>query len=436
MTAGIARTRLVVATDVRFWRRETGAQQRIAELVKYLSEHAFDVTTLFLGPIAETTTTTNDRLLITAANLKVISLVEDWQPQGWWDSIRWRCNCIFAAWRQRWNRNDAQLSSPDSIQRIRSKRLPEFRSAEFQRRFRSCVARLQPHAVIVEYITLFYLVPDRSQRAGVLYAVDTHDVLSMRHQQFKQHGYEHWVALSRNEEAAAIDSFDVVIAIQPEEAAIFRSFVSQHQPVVVAGMAGQLHVAAADNRSTRQPADSISIGILASNNAANQHALSWFLAEVWPILLAGHDSLRLIIAGSTTKSLAGERPLDRVQILGPVQQVADFYALVDIVVNPIQFGTGLKIKNIEAMCFGKPLVTTKQGIAGSDQSVGTDYPWLVANTADEMAQQLLQLSCDKNLRERLTRSAQQYVTSELQADKTYRELVAALSSCQKNHPVS
>ncbi len=435
MTAEISRTRLVVATDVRFWRRETGAQQRIAELVKYLGEHAFDVTTLFLGPIAGTTTA-NDRLLIAAARLEVISLVEDWFPQGWWDSFRWRCNCIFDALRQRWNRNNAQLSSADPIKRIRSKRLSEFRSTEFQRRFRSSVARLQPHAVIVEYITLSYLVPDRSQRAGVLYAVDTHDVLSMRNQQFKQHRYEHWVELSRSEEAAAIDSFDVVIAIQPEEAAIFRSFVSQDQPVIVAGMAGQVYQVDVDNRRTRRPADPISIGILASNNAANQHALSWFLDEVWPILLASHDTLRLVVAGSITKSLAGERPLDRVQILGPVQKVADFYALVDIVVNPIQFGTGLKIKNIEAMCFGKPLVTTKQGTAGSEQTVGTDYPWLVANTADEMAQQLLQLSCDKNLRERLTRSAQQYVNSELQADKTYRELIAALSSCQKNHPIS
>ena len=41
-----------------------------------------------------------------------------------------------------------------------------------------------------------------------------------------------------------------------------------------------------------------------------------------------------------------------------------FYGSVDVVVNPIEFGSGLKIKNVEAIAHGKPLITTSHGAHG------------------------------------------------------------------------
>ena len=41
-----------------------------------------------------------------------------------------------------------------------------------------------------------------------------------------------------------------------------------------------------------------------------------------------------------------------------------FYLNIDVVVNPIEFGSGLKIKNVEAIAYGKPLITTPHGANG------------------------------------------------------------------------
>ena len=41
-----------------------------------------------------------------------------------------------------------------------------------------------------------------------------------------------------------------------------------------------------------------------------------------------------------------------------------FYRNIDVVVNPIEFGSGLKIKNVEAIAYGKPLITTPHGANG------------------------------------------------------------------------
>ena len=63
----------------------------------------------------------------------------------------------------------------------------------------------------------------------------------------------------------------------------------------------------------------------------------------------------LAIAGSICEALSGHKD---VVLMGMLDDLSTAYESAAIVVNPMQFGTGLKIKSLEAMSYSKPLVTT------------------------------------------------------------------------------
>jgi glycosyltransferase involved in cell wall biosynthesis len=51
-------------------------------------------------------------------------------------------------------------------------------------------------------------------------------------------------------------------------------------------------------------------------------------------------------------------------VLGPVPDAEDFYRAVECVLNPMAGGTGLKIKTVEALAAGLPVLGTRDAFAG------------------------------------------------------------------------
>jgi len=75
--------------------------------------------------------------------------------------------------------------------------------------------------------------------------------------------------------------------------------------------------------------------------------------EVW---VAGHGSAEL-------------PPAHGVRLLGPVDNLSEFYAEVDIVGAPVERGGGIKVKVAEALSFNRPVVASPQALEGFPQSV-------------------------------------------------------------------
>ena len=77
---------------------------------------------------------------------------------------------------------------------------------------------------------------------------------------------------------------------------------------------------------------------------------------------AGVPGLKFVVAGSICDTLQEQPgPFER---LGRVDTIGDFYDRVDVVVNPMSFGTGLKIKSVEAIFQGVPLLATESAMVG------------------------------------------------------------------------
>ena len=103
----------------------------------------------------------------------------------------------------------------------------------------------------------------------------------------------------------------------------------------------------------------------------NLDGLVWFLKEIWPELNQDiHRKIHLTIAGSGNptiiQNLIREIPNNtNITFLGRIASVEDQYQKCDLVIAPIFYGSGTRIKILEASLFGRPCLSTQLGFQGS-----------------------------------------------------------------------
>jgi polysaccharide pyruvyl transferase WcaK-like protein/glycosyltransferase involved in cell wall biosynthesis len=225
-----------------------------------------------------------------------------------------------------------------------------------------------------------------------LKVIDTHDAHTGRFQRAKEAG-EPAVGYSTTaaQERRGLQRADVVIAIQDQERRFFASLTDRR--VVTIG-----HRVAIVERGTEPAAPRILF--FGSANRANLHGLRWFAAEVMPRVRSRLPGAVLVVAGAVCDA-AGDTPID--ERLGVVATPAEAYAAAAVVAVPIRFGTGLKIKTVEALGHGCAVVTTSAGAAGMEDGAGTAFR--VADDPSSTAADLCELLVDPDARRRLSREA-------------------------------
>jgi glycosyltransferase involved in cell wall biosynthesis len=140
----------------------------------------------------------------------------------------------------------------------------------------------------------------------------------------------------------------------------------------------------------------------------NEEGLGWLVAKVAPLL---PQTFRLnILGGQPTQALrALARPEQGCQIVwhGRVQSVTPFYETASVFVAPLLSGSGIKIKILNALSHGLPVITTTIGIEGFPRE------WRdcihVADSPEEFAHAVELLANDRNAWDRASTEAQAYV---------------------------
>jgi len=163
-----------------------------------------------------------------------------------------------------------------------------------------------------------------------------------------------------------------------------------------------------------------SIGYFASDNAANRDALGWLLDSIWPLVVEQDPDIRLVLAGGVCAGVNLDSPPERVRFFGRVDRIEDFYTAVDLVLNPIRFGTGLKIKNIEAIQFARPLVSTAHGVEAMTRFELGDSPWAVADTAQDFAAAIIKIVGSVELRLSMIENAKE-LAKQLTPEAVYKD---------------
>ncbi len=148
---------------------------------------------------------------------------------------------------------------------------------------------------------------------------------------------------------------------------------------------------------------------------ANLDAMRYFLGQVYPLILAHRPQVKLAITGKLNGVPVESLPLDRlpsreaVQFTGYLQDVRPRIAHSWASVVPLQAGGGTRLKILESLALGTPVVSTSKGAEGLDLIPGRDL--LIGDTPKDFAASVLQLLQDEPLRAHLSRCGREAVAA-------------------------
>jgi len=284
--------------------------------------------------------------------------------------------------------------APSRRQRVRGARalvdprfVPEVDAARRTRRaLLAAIARL-PHTPDVTVVTHLPLAPLLPQLRGRTVFHPFHAVADQLRGEargasgLRAARLRRYAANAARWEQKAVDGADLTVVVSDADAALLAR---RGRRVVVAPNAVDAIPA---DRLRPRPAEPIVLLPGSLDYAPNVDGACWMATEVWPLVRRAVPGARLQVVGRSprpaVRALAG---VDGVEVHGDVPDIAPWFDDARVVVVPLRFGTGTRLKALEAMAAGRPLVGTSVGLAGLDLEDGVHA--LLADDAATLAERI------------------------------------------------
>jgi glycosyltransferase involved in cell wall biosynthesis len=162
----------------------------------------------------------------------------------------------------------------------------------------------------------------------------------------------------------------------------------------------------------------------------NRDAAIWFANEILPLIHRQMPEVVCHLVGGNAPLRQLPRPDERFRIEGRVPSIQKFYSSATVGLIPLRVGGGMRVKMVEMMGAGLPVVSTSQGAEGNEAIPGNHY--LLADTPEAFAAAVVRLLRDREERHRMASSANEFVrayysTREIGSrfEQLVQELVAA-----------
>jgi glycosyltransferase involved in cell wall biosynthesis len=151
--------------------------------------------------------------------------------------------------------------------------------------------------------------------------------------------------------------------------------------------------------------------------APNEEGLMWFVTKIWPLLLNKCKEIYLTIIGrgNLSEDLKEIFRLSKVNYQGEVEDVLPFYSETDVVVVPLLSGSGTRLKVLEAMAYGRPIVSTSKGAEGINYENRKHL--IVEDDPDLFAKRIIELFNDDNLYSETSNNAKVLIEGHYSWDK-------------------
>ena len=142
--------------------------------------------------------------------------------------------------------------------------------------------------------------------------------------------------------------------------------------------------------------------------APNQEGLIWFLEHCWKEIHEKYPQLMFYIAGRNAPVwFQRKMGLPNIVYLGEIADAYEFINSKSIMVVPLNSGSGMRIKIIEGMALGKPIVTTTIGTEGISTTSGKNI--IVAEDKDGFIAAITKLIENREFFDMISRNAIEYI---------------------------
>jgi polysaccharide biosynthesis protein PslH len=216
-----------------------------------------------------------------------------------------------------------------------------------------------------------------------------------------------------------------VVAVSPADARLMRERFGQAEVDVVDN-----GIDRNDFGSVRRDPDPRRILYLGSFDwRPNLDAVGLLLERIFPAVLAEEPTARLELVGRQPPEALVKRvaSLASVELHADVPDVRPYLARAGVMTVPLRIGGGSRLKILEALASGLPVVSTRIGAEGLELSPGQHY--VEADTPEEMARALVRCIRDPAPAAEMTERVRRFVLDRYDWDALANRLEAVWVSC-------
>lgn len=260
--------------------------------------------------------------------------------------------------------------------------------------------------ILISYMFYAEFISNTAVVKNAITIVDTHDFFTAQLGNI----YEPEFGNLFRTEMRQLDQFDMIWAISAEEKYVFSQFLPNKKVILIP------HGAAIAECNTVWENKAIDVLYVASSNSHNVQSAQWFFSEVYPIL---DRKINIHVVGAICDHILD---FDSVTKHNKVDGLHDLYQKAKLTICPMQSGTGLKVKVVESLSYGIPVVCNERGIDGLLSKIDTGC--LVTNCALQFANNITLLVNDAEFHKTHATAARLFFSKTLHIDKIHKSLDA------------
>lgn len=223
------------------------------------------------------------------------------------------------------------------------------------------------------------------------------------------HGLEKWYLKDLSKrikhfEEQILNKYDLIVPITGRDGAILNK-LGNKKPMHVSQTGIDSSVLIPNSKNLKHPT-LFHIGSL--EWSPNQEGLIWFFENCWDAIREKYPDLQFFIAGRNAPPWFQKMlNLPNVVYKGEVVDAYEFMNSKSIMVVPLFSGSGMRIKIIEGMALGKPIVTTAVGTEGI--STTSDVNIVITEDAAGFVQSISRLIEDREFFDKIGKNAIEYI---------------------------
>lgn len=286
----------------------------------------------------------------------------------------------------------------------------EFSSNEMRRAIREMIENHEPDIVHIEYTHMGQYL-DRN--LFPIYCITEHDIAfeffetkyKMERNILKKLA-DFWEFLRTfHYEIQTLKKYDCIITVTERDAEYLKKFLKKGAPVYACPTGVDTEYYSYKSRKEREEKSVLFIGYFL--HSPNVDAVMYFHSAIYPELKKMVKDVKVYIVGAYPTKEILELHRDDFIITGKVPSTKEYYQTKMVFINPVRYGAGIKLKTLEAMSCGIPVVTSSCGARGINARNGEDM--FITDDPKEFAEKVALLLEDETLWEKLSLNSRKIV---------------------------
>lgn len=244
-----------------------------------------------------------------------------------------------------------------------------------QAEFETILANNKYDYILISYVLFAPFIKNKQLLKGAKTIVDTHDFFTAQFNDKKNKN----LGNNLTTEIKYLKKFDTIWTISGEEQFIFSQFLPTKNIITIPHGVQNF----SKDKISQTTIDLFYVG---SNNPHNTSSAKWFFEKVYPLL---PDTIKITVVGRVCEAVPNQKNIQKIIY---AEDLADYYSKTKVTICPMLSGTGLKIKVVESLSYGIPVVCNERGVDGLLNKINNGC--LATNDPNDFANYIIKLFDD------------------------------------------